>query len=79
MKINSVEYFMGDLHRGSRYTDSEFYEVLDEGNHVVAYVIRETKHPHFWIVCDHKTDKVIDRDQYRNDLFDRLERIPNDV
>lgn len=78
MKIGSVDHFAdGDPRIGGIYETAEFYEVRDEGNHIVARVIREPDFPHYWLARNIK-DEPIARDKFSNDLFDRLERILND-
>ena len=78
MKIGSINHFKhGDPRLGSKYAEAEFYEVRDEGNRVVARLVREPEWPCFWFAYNIK-EVPIAHDKYSSDLFDRLERILND-
>ncbi len=78
MKIGSVDHFLnGDPRIGGKYAEAEFYEVRDEGNRVVARVVREPEWPCYWYAYNIKEEPIA-RDKFSNDIFDRLERILKD-
>lgn len=76
-KVGSVDYYpSGDPRLGEPYTDSEFYEVRDEGNNVVARVIREREFPCHWLVYN-IYGRIIDSHESHNNLFHKMEKLIN--
>lgn len=65
-------YPNGDSRTGGIYMNAEFYEVRNDGNYIVAYIIREKTETGKWVLRKAVDETILDRDKYRHDLIDRL-------